>query len=206
MTEPGAVYIVDDDEGLRRSLGDLITLRTPWRVKAFVDGPSWLGSQIALPPGCALIDYSMPAMNGVLVIQQMVRAGTAHEIIMVTGEGNIAVAVQAMRSGATDFIEKPVRFEHLEQSITAAMERLLDTAEARMHAIAAKERLARLKPRELDVMMGLIEGWPNKIIAYKLGLSIRTVELYRSGLMDQLGVESVAEILKLAFAAKLIAA
>jgi two-component system response regulator FixJ len=204
MSDTAQVYVVDDDDDLRGSLVDLISTRTPWRTKAYTDGRAWLDAEQMHPPGCVLLDHSMPGITGLGVLQEMQRRQSAHQIVMLTGEGNIGIAVQAMRAGATDFIEKPARFEDLERAISAAIARLTDTIHARDKAAEAKIRLARLKPREHDVMMGLVEGDPNKIIAYKLGLSVRTVELYRAALMDRLDVNSVADVLKIAFAAGLI--
>jgi len=206
VAEVFTVYIVDDDDDLRLSLVDLISTRTGWQVKAFADGQSWLNVEAYQSPGCVLLDYSMPGKTGLAVLQEMQQRKSSHQVVMLTGEGNIAIAVQAMRSGATDFIEKPARFKDLELAITSAAERLTDVIKAHQRTEDAKAKIALLRPREQDVMMGLVEGDPNKIIAYKLGLSVRTVELYRAGLMDRLGVDSVAEVLKLAFAANLISA
>ena len=204
MADPACVYIIDDDDDLRESLIDLLSTRTPWKLKAYSDGPSWLEEERSAAPGCVLLDFSMPEMTGMQVLQEMQRRKSPHQVVMLTGEGNIALAVEAMRNGATDFIEKPVLFEQLESAIVDAIERLSSSAESRARTAEAEAKVARLKPREQDVMMGLVEGHPNKMIAYKLGLSVRTVELYRAALMDRLAVDSVADILKIAFAAKLI--
>ena len=204
MYEEQYVYIVDDDDDLRESLVDLIATRTRWRVRPFIDGRSWLDAEQHASPGCVLLDHSMPGMTGLAVLQEMQKRQSMHQIVMLTGEGNIAIAVDAMRTGATDFVEKPARFEQLEHSIGAAMDRLNNVVETGKRSGEARAKIARLKPRERDVMLGLVEGHPNKIIAYRLGLSIRTVELYRAALMDRLEVDSVADVLKLAFAAHMI--
>jgi two-component system response regulator FixJ len=204
MPDTGQIYIVDDDRDLRASLVDLISTRTPWRVRSFVDGTSWLATERDETAGCVLLDHSMPGMTGLAVLQEMERRRSGHQVIMLTGEGNIAIAVEAMRAGASDFLEKPVLFDQLEYSLRGAFARLDNALEASTRAEEARARIARLKPRERDVMMGLVEGQPNKIIAYNLGLSVRTVELYRAALMDRLSVDSVADVLKIAFAANLV--
>ncbi len=204
MSDAAFVYVVDDDQGLRESLVDMLSTRTLWHVQAFPDGEAWLRVADSRMPGCVLLDHSMPGMMGLDVLQRMRAQKSPHEVVMLTGEGNITIAVEAMRSGASDFVEKPARFEQLEVSVRSALERLHDAEAARRRAEDARARFARLKPREQDVMMGLVEGHPNKIIAYNLGLSVRTVELYRAALMDRLAVDSVAEILKMAYAANMI--
>jgi len=206
MSEERYVYIVDDDDDLRESLVDLIRTRTAWRVRPFTGGQAWLDAEREASSGCVLLDHSMPGMTGLAVLQEMQRRKSLHQVVMLTGEGNIAIAVDAMRTGASDFIEKPARFEQLEHSIGAAMDRLNHVVATDKRSEEAKARIAKLKPRERDVMLGLVEGHPNKIIAHRLGLSIRTVELYRAALMDRLDVDSVADVLKLAFAADMICA
>lgn len=205
MPDTGQIYIVDDDRDLRASLVDLISTRTPWRVRSFADGVSWLAAERQETAGCVLLDHSMPGMMGLAVLQEMQRRKSSHQVVMLTGEGNIAIAVEAMRAGASDFLEKPVLFDQLEASLLGAFDRLTNAIEATTRTEEARARISRLKPRERDVMMGLVEGQPNKIIAFNLGLSIRTVELYRAALMDRLAVDSVADVLKIAFAANLVA-
>lgn len=205
MAELGQIYVVDDDTDLRSSLVDLIMTRTSWRVRGFPDGVTWLEVEADETPGCVLLDYSMPNMTGLTVLQEMRKRHSEHQIVMLTGEGNIQIAVQAMRLGASDFLEKPVLFDQLESSLAAAFDRLNNDNAARMRTDRARAKVARLRPREQDVMMGLVEGQPNKVIAYNLGLSVRTVELYRAALMDRLEVQSVADVLKIAYAANLLA-
>lgn len=205
MDEAVPVYIVDDDDDLRHSLIDLLQMRTSYAISAFADGESWLDAEQSLTPGCLLLDYSMPGISGLKVLEEMRRRGSAHRVIMITGEGNVSIAVQAMHSGAHDFIEKPVTFEMLRRAIELATQRLNDTIEAKRAKDQALERIGRLKPREYDVMLGLADGLPNKVIAHRLGLSVRTVEVYRANLMDKLEVRSLADVIRLVFNAELIA-
>jgi len=205
MDEVSHVYIVDDDHDLRRSLVELLVTRTPWSVTPYADGNMWLGSESREVPGCVLLDHSMPGITGLAVLQQMTLRRSAHQVVMLTGEGDIQIAVAAMRHGAVDFLEKPAPFAQIQASLVMAFERLNNANSARSRTDQARAKLARLRPRERDVMSGLIEGMPNKVIAHQLGLSVRTVELYRAALMDRLNVHSVAELLKIAYAADFMA-
>lgn len=204
MDEALAIYVVDDDEDLRNSTVELLQMRTEYEVTAFADGLSWLEAEADLPPGCVLLDYSMPYMSGIAVLDEMRNRGSAHQVIMITGEGNVAVAVQAMHAGANDFIEKPVAFTMLEMAIRLAAQRLNNAIGAKRAAAQALEKIERLKPREREVMLCLAEGLPNKLIAHQLGLSVRTVEVYRANLMDKMEVRSLADVIKLVFNAGLI--
>jgi two-component system, LuxR family, response regulator FixJ len=206
MDDTAAVYIVDDDTALRTSLCELLQLRTRYKISEFSDGERWLQNEPSLAPGCLLLDYSMPGISGLAVLDEMRARNSVHQIVMITGEGNIAVAVQAMHAGANDFIEKPVGFETLIQAIDLAMQRLNDRLGVRKAVIDARLRIDRLKPRELDVLLNLAEGHSNKIIAHRLGLSVRTVEVYRAHLMEKLEVRSLADVIRLAFTAGLLTA
>lgn len=206
MGKDANVYIVDDDEELRASLVTLLSLRTSWRITPFATGEEWLNVEQHLEPGCVLLDYSMPGMSGLGVLEHMRSTHSSHQAIMLTGEGNSAVAVQAMHAGASDFIEKPVAFESLEAAVNAGLDRLGSEMTARVAAQEAKRLIDRLTPRERDVMLGLADGLPNKAIANRMGLSVRTVEVYRANLMDKLEVKSLADVIKLVFGAGLMRA
>ncbi len=206
MDETFAVYVVDDDPALRTSLCELLKLRTPYKISEFPDGESWLHIESSLAPGCLLLDYSMPGISGLAVLDEMRARNSAHQVVMVTGEGNIALAVQAMHAGANDFIEKPAAFETLIKSIDLGLQRLHDNLGVRQAVTDARLRIDRLKPRERDVLLNLAEGHPNKVIAHRLELSVRTVEVYRANLMEKLEVRSLADVIKLAFIAGLLTA
>src|SRR6218665_2879099 len=117
MDDHAPIYIVDDDAALRGSLVELLQMRTSHPISAFENGENWLDEEQSIAPGCVLLDYSMPGMSGLKVLEEMRKRGWAHQVIMITGEGNISIAVQAMHSGAHDFIEKPVTFEMLRGAI-----------------------------------------------------------------------------------------
>lgn len=204
MVDAGSIYIIDDDTALRTSLAELLNVRTGFEVMDFAEGKSWLDQEQSLRPGCVLLDYSMPAMSGLAVLEEMRRRASAHQVVIITGEGSISVAVQAMHAGANDFLEKPVSFEILKQAIDQSFQRLFDSMDVQRAKIDAQAKIDRLKPRELEVMLELADGHSNKVIAHRLGLSVRTVEVYRANLMDKLEVRSLAEIIKLAFNSGLI--
>lgn len=200
------IYIVDDDDAVRASLHGLLSLQFNLVVKSFRDGDIFLRQCPSFDPGVVLLDYQMPGSNGSEVLSTMQtsypgRFGT----VMVTGEGNVALAVQAMKAGALDFIEKPYEPQTLLDVVSTAFTRLEHESSERAHTDQARERIAALSPRERDVLTGLIEGRSNKIIAYELDISPRTVEIYRAHLMTKLGVRSLPEALRIAFAAGMIA-
>jgi two-component system response regulator FixJ len=201
MAEAGrTVYLVDDDEAVRRSAGFM--LRTSgFAVKAYESGVELLKEAKDLAPGCVLLDVRMPGMDGLEVQRELRARGISHPIIVMTGHGDITVAVQAMKSGAVDFIEKPFEKAVLLDAIGEGFARIEKSHRAEARAAEAEVRLGALTSRERDVLQGLARGHPNKTIAYDLGISPRTVEIHRANLMRKLGVASLSEALRIAFAA-----
>jgi two-component system response regulator FixJ len=145
----------------------------------------------------------MPGASGLDVLHVVGQRANFASVIL-TGQGNVGLAVQAMKAGALDFIEKPYEADQLMQVIDTAFSRLEQNSEAAARVDTAKSKIAKLSPRECDVLMGLIEGRSNKVIAYELDISPRTVEIYRANLMEKLEVRSLSEALRVAFAAGLI--
>lgn len=196
------VHIVDDDEAIRRSTGFM--LRTSgFDVKTYASGVEFLKQAKAAVPGCILLDVRMPEMDGLEVQRALNAFGGAMPVIVLTGHGDVSIAVQAMRSGAVDFLEKPFEKAALLDAIGRACQRL----ERHEESLAAKHdaalRIAALTPREQDVLRGLARGHPNKTIAFDLGISPRTVEVYRANCMTKLDVRSLSEALRIAFDAGL---
>lgn len=201
MNEP-VIHLIDDDEAIRRSVGFL--LRTSgFEVVTYISGIEFLSSVKKAATGCVLLDIRMPAMDGLEVQRAMIDRGIAMPIIMLTGHGEIALAVRAMKAGAIDFIEKPFEKSVLLAAIEQAFSRLDGTDRHRQDAAEAGVQLAALTPRERNVLEGLVRGLPNKTIAYDLGISPRTVEVHRSKLMHKLGAGSLSEVLRIAFSAGL---
>ena len=194
------IHIVDDEESVRASLLALLGRRSDMVIHAFPSGDALLRRLAELEPGVVLLDMNMPGTGGMDVLRRLVDSETRFETIVVTGHGNIAMAVEAMRAGAFDFLEKPYDHRALGHAIDLAYARLEDAVQSAAAQNAARERLATLSARERDVLLRLINGRANKMIAQELGLSPRTVEYYRANLMTKLGVRSLSEGLRVAFA------
>ncbi|HSI19464.1 MAG TPA: response regulator [Sphingomonas sp.] len=200
-----SIYIVDDDDAVRASLHTLLSLRSDVIVRSFRTGDQFIAAVPQLDSGIALLDFHMPGTNGLDVLAALREADAGKfAAIMLTGEGNVMLAVQAMKAGALDFIEKPYEASTLLDTVDAAFAHLEQASIAVTHSAQARARIDALSPRERDVLMGLIEGRANKVIAYELDISPRTVEVYRANLMTKLAVRSLPEALRVAFAAGMI--
>lgn len=200
--EPNLVHVVDDEESLRNSLNFL--LRTEgYRVVRWTDGESFLKGVDRAQVACVLLDMRMPGPDGLSVQQQMVQAGIDCPVILLTGHGDVDLAVRAMKAGATDFLAKPVDREKLLQSVEHALGVIHDREIRMKRHDWAQTQLGKLTEREREVLDGLACGYPNKTIAYDLGISARTVEVYRANVMAKLEVTSFADALRVAFAAGL---
>ena len=195
------VYLVDDDEAVRRSAGFMLKT-SGYTVKSFASGVELLKEK-ELAPGCILLDVRMPDMDGLQVQKALQERGIALPVIVMTGHGDVNVAVQAMKAGAVDFIEKPFEKSVLSSALDEGFARLDQAGRHHKRADEARVRLQTLTPREHDVLEGLVRGHPNKTIAYDLDISPRTVEIHRANLMSKLGVASLSEALRIAFAAGL---
>jgi two-component system response regulator FixJ len=196
------VHLVDDDEAIRRAASFM--LRTSgYLVKTYASGVELLEAGREIPPGCILLDVRMPEMDGLEVQRALKDRGILLPVVVMTGHGDVNVAVQALKAGAVDFIEKPFEKAVLLGAIEEALARLEHAGRRHARADEAKVRLEALTPREIDVLQGLVRGHPNKTIAYDLGISPRTVEIHRANLMSKLNVASLSEALRIAFAAGL---
>jgi two-component system response regulator FixJ len=196
------VHIVDDDESIRRSTS--FALRTTGHdVTAWASGTEFLREVRHVEQGCILLDIRMPDIDGLQVQQQLAERGVTMPVVMMTGHGDIAIAVRAMKAGAVDFLEKPFERAALMLAMEIAFDRIAAADDAAARAEAANVVLGVLTPRERDVLTGLAQGLPNKTIAYDLGISARTVEAHRANLMTKLDVRSLSDALRIAFAAGL---
>lgn len=205
MSEKRLVHVVDDEDSVRRSLS-FIVKTSGYDVLVHASGTEFLKEVRHAPPGCVLLDYRMPDMDGLAVQAELVRIGIATPVILLTGHGDIATAVAAMKLGAVDFLEKPFERQLLLAALNRGFARLDRSEEAAVATQDAAVLIAGLTPRERDVLKGLVRGHPNKTIAYDLDISPRTVEVHRANLMQKLGVRSLSEALHIAFAAGLAAA
>jgi len=196
------IHLVDDDEAIRRSVSFM--LRTSGHlVKTYASGVEFLGVAREAVPGCILLDVRMPDMDGLEVQQALKERGVPMPVIVMTGHGDVSLAVQAMKAGAVDFIEKPFEKAVLMSAIEEGFARIDRAGRRHARAEEARASLRNLTPREHDVLRGLVRGHPNKTIAYDLGISPRTVEIHRANLMGKLGVPSLSDALRIAFAAGL---
>jgi two-component system response regulator FixJ len=193
---------VDDDDAVRASLHTLLSIRNDLLIRSYRSGDAFLQEVNDLDPGILLLDFHMPGATGLDVLVTL-NKNPKFVAVVLTGQGNVGLAVQAMKAGALDFVEKPYEAEVLMQLIDTAFARLEQGSEAAARVNAAEAKIAKLSPRETDVLKGLIEGRSNKIIAYELDISPRTVEIYRANLMEKLEVRSLSEALRIAFAAGL---
>jgi two-component system response regulator FixJ len=195
------VHLVDDDEAIRRSVGFMLKT-SGYHVRTYESGGALLKSGPNLEPGCILLDIRMPGMNGLEVQAALKDKGVSLPVVIMTGHGDVSLAVHAMKAGAVDFIEKPFEKAVLLAAIEHGVERLKRSAANQDRADEAVVRLQALTPREREVLDGLAKGLPNKTIAYDLGISPRTVEIHRANVMSKLGVRSLSEALRIAFAAQ----
>ena len=199
-------HVVDDDAAVRRSLA-LLLRSAGFSVQVHESGEAFLKAAEAaapaggLPFGCVLLDLRMPGMDGIAVQREMAARGLGLPVVVVTAHGDVPLAVQAMRAGASDFIEKPYGGEAIIQAAEAALARGDEDRARTREAAEAAARVAALTAREADVLRGLLAGRQNKVIARDLGISPRTVEIHRANLMDKLGVQSLSEALRTALAA-----
>jgi two-component system response regulator FixJ len=194
------VHVVDDDAGVRRSLERLLGSMGLATV-SYATPATFLGAAPNLSDGCVLLDIKMPGVGGLEVQAQLKASGFTLPIIVITGQGDIQTAVRAMKAGAFDFIEKPYEDEVLLRAVEAALTVTPDGSIRQ--AVDAAQRIAKLSPREREVLRALVAGASNKIIAYDLGLSARTVEVHRARMMDRLGTRQLAEAIRLAVLATL---
>jgi FixJ family two-component response regulator len=202
VKNPGTVYIVDDDEGVRRALS-LLMRSVGLNVAVFDSAVSFLAAYDPAQAGCLLLDVRMPGMSG-LELQERLRRDACHlPIIIMTGHGDVPMAVRAMKGGAVDFVEKSAfNDQSLLERVQAA---LRCDEERRAHAHVADDfhkRAAQLSPREKQVMELFVQGKAAKVIAYELGLSTKTVETHRSNVMDKMGVRSLVDLTRLFMEAK----
>lgn len=195
------VHLVDDDEAIRRSVGFMLKT-SGYHVRSYESGVELLKGAANLEPGCILLDIRMPGMDGLEVQASLRDRGVTLPVIIMTGHGDVSLAVQAMKAGAVDFIEKPFEKAVLLSAIEHGVERLKQSAANHERADEAAVRLQVLTPREREVLDGLAKGLPNKTIAYDLGISPRTVEIHRANVMSKLAVRSLSEALRIAFAAQ----
>jgi Response regulator len=200
MTDRKLIHIVDDEDAIRRSASFMLKT-SGYAVETWSSGAAFLKDVRHAEHGCVLLDVRMPEIDGLEVQKILVERGVTMPVIILTGHGDVSIAVRAMKMGAVEFIEKPFEKAVLVGAIEAAFERIAAADGASARAADAQMILGALTPRERDVLEGLAQGLPNKTIAYDLGISPRTVEVHRANLMTKLDVRSLSDALRIAFAA-----
>jgi two-component system, LuxR family, response regulator FixJ len=190
------VHIVDDEEVVRNSLAFLLS-NSGFAVRTHQSASAFYEIAPSIRNGCLITDLRMPDMSGVELLRRLREAGTLLPAIVITGHGDVQMAVEAMKNGALDFIEKPFSDDVLIESIRRVVE--LAATQVRNESIleATRERLASLSERERQVLKGVVAGQPNKTIAFELGISPRTVEVHRAGLMGKMQARSLPELVRM---------
>jgi two-component system CheB/CheR fusion protein len=196
-----AVFVVDDERSVRDAMHELLR-EHGYTAETYTGGEAFLAADRVGREGCLVVDALMPGMGGIALLERLKAGNRGLPAIMLTGHGDIAMAVRAMKAGAADFLEKPVRPDELLASIERAFERTRDAAKLSAWRKTAAERIARLTPRERDVMDRVVKGHPNKVIAYDLGISQRTVENHRAAVMKRTGVATLPDLIRLVMAAQ----
>ncbi|WP_323378251.1 response regulator FixJ [Skermanella mucosa] len=197
MTEhgrPGTVVVVDDDDAVRDSLQILLE-SAGFTVEAFASPVEFLASPAPAEAGCLLVDVRMPEMDGIQVQETLNAGNTQLPVIVMTGHADVPLAVRAMKAGAVDFVEKP--FD--DEAIIETVRRALQLRPAANPEIV--QRIAQLTPREREVLEGLVAGHANKVIAYELDISPRTVEIHRARVMEKMQARSLSQLVRMALEA-----
>lgn len=199
--DPSIVHIVDDDEAIRQSVGFLLR-KAGYSVDAYPTGTAFLRAANRDTRGCVLLDVRMPDIDGLEVQARLAERGIGLPVVMLTGHGDVTLAVRAVKAGAIEFLEKPFERMALLAAIEAALEYGAQADRGRVVAADAVIKVAGLTDRERDVLNGMARGRPNKLIAFDLGIATRTVEVHRANLMDKLSARSLSHALRIAFAAE----
>ena len=200
MPPSGLVHLIDDDEGVRRALAFLLGT-AGLAVKVYESASAFLEKCEDFQSGCVVSDVRMPGIDGVELLRQLQEKQARIPVVIMTGHADVPLAVAAMKAGAIDFIEKPFADDVLLKAIGVAFERGRSAAGPVAEVAQVQARLAALTAREKEVLDGLLAGYPNKTIAYDLGLSPRTVEVHRANVMTKMGASSLPELVRMTLVA-----
>ena len=199
MSDKTVIHVIDDDPAMRDSLAFLLGVNG-FAPKTYETAQAFLATTPIDAESCIVSDIRMPGMNGIELVRKLKDEGPNCPVILITGHGDVALAVEAMKAGAVDFIEKPFDDHVLLGAIRAARDAQRTTLGDNTARAEAEARLAELSPRERDVLQGLVAGKINKVIAHELNISPRTVEVYRANLMAKTGARSMSELMRIALA------
>jgi two-component system response regulator FixJ len=197
------VYVIDDDEAVRQSL-EFLLKTSGITVLGFESAKVFLEKLPHIKSGCIITDVRMPEITGIDLLRRMRDSGVDIPVIVITGHGDVSLAVEAMKVGAVDFLEKPFDDETLLSSVRSALRKGADTARHKVEVSEINERLTALSNRERQVLEGLVAGKANKVIAFDLGISARTVEIYRANVMTKMSANSLSDLVRMAMTAGIL--
>lgn len=200
MSSESVVHIIDDDDAVRHSL-EFLLRSAQLDVRSYESAKTFLAALPGIKSGCVITDVRMPEMTGIDLLRHLREIKNSLPVIVITGHGDVPLAVEAMKIGAVDFFEKPFDDDLLLASVRSALNRLKEDTHREAERAAISQRLATLSNRERDVLNGLVAGNPNKTIAYDLGISPRTVEIYRANVMTKMQAGSLSELVRMALVA-----
>jgi len=200
-TEP-VIHVIDDDESARHSLEFLLDC-AGIRVRSFPSADAFLQASPPLAGACIVTDVRMPGRSGIELVEEMRSRGAAAPVIVITGHADVPLAIQAMHAGVADFIEKPFDDSVMLAAIRKALADHMGDAAAQAERQAVTERMATLSAREREVMDGLARGDANKAIAFDLGISARTVEVYRANVMMKMQARTLSDLVRMVTIARL---
>jgi two-component system, LuxR family, response regulator FixJ len=203
MPDKGKVYVIDDDEAMRDSLNFLLD-SADFKVTLFETALGFLEALPSLDFGCVVSDVRMPGLDGIELLKRMKAGNRTFPIVIMTGHGDVPLAVEAMKLGAVDFLEKPFEDDRLIGMIEAAIRQAEPAAKSEAVTLDIASRIATLSPRERQVMDGLIAGLSNKLIARDYDISPRTIEVYRANVMTKMQANSLSELVRLAMRAGIL--
>ncbi|MEW6438463.1 MAG: response regulator FixJ [Pseudomonadota bacterium] len=205
MSTSAVVHVIDDDEAVRHSLA-FVLATAGLAVRVYESGSAFLAALDNLQPGCIVSDVRMPGIDGLQLLRKLRDLGVNLPVIIITGHADVPLAVEAMKAGAADFIEKPFDDEVLLHAIRRALESYAAASDRDAERVEIRAKLDHLSPREREVLDGLLAGYPNKTIAYDLKLSPRTVEVHRANIMAKMGATSLSSLVRMALMAKVLPA
>lgn len=203
MPDNVTIHVIDDDEAARESL--LFLLRSAkMNVRGYESAEHFLRAAAGDRAGCIITDVRMPGMSGIELLRKLRERDPTPPVIVITGHGDVPLAVEAMRIGAADFLEKPYDDEALLASVRNALGAAREASQQNSQKAQLLERFETLSSREREVLEGLVAGQPNKIIAFNLGISPRTVEIYRANVMTKMKAGSLSELVRMALVSGLV--
>jgi two-component system, LuxR family, response regulator FixJ len=200
MTADADAHVIDDDEAVRESI-DFLLRSAQLTVKTYESASAFLAVAPTINSGCVITDVRMPGISGIDLLRRLKEMQIRLPVIVITGHGDVPLAVEAMKFGAVDFLEKPFEDEVLLASVRAALNRSEASAQLETERAEIRARIALLTNREREVLDGLVAGHPNKIIAFDLSISPRTVEIYRANVMTKMKAGSLSELVRMALVA-----